>query len=164
MRPATDGANKTTSVTLDTWPTLSANMSQDDITHAIHQAGATTTPILWEDDSISCTTPSNQRCLLPRLRALAADPPMQAALVSEMAAVFVQQGHAGVQVDFETHETLTHEDLAAFAGFVHELSLAFHAHRMTVSVVRTESAVGVARALGGDGGSRMLPDRTPLMP
>lgn len=88
--------------------------------------------MVWEDDSISCE--QHGRCLLARLRALAADAAMRAALVAQLVNASVTQGHAGFILDFETHEPVTPADNAAFNVFATELAGALRAHGKTLQI------------------------------
>ena len=123
------------SVVLQTWPTAAgapgSYATQESIFRRVHSFGMRTVPVLWEDDSISCEVAG--RCLLPRLRALAANATMRRALVEDIVSTCTTQGHAGLHVDFETHEVMTQADHAAMATFMGELAWALHAVGMTLS-------------------------------
>ena len=133
-----------TVVVLDQWPT-GANMSQDEVTAAVHALGMRTLPFVWEDDAsgvpasyCNSTHPAGccrlGRCLLTRLRALAANATVRATLIAQLVATAVQQAHAGYILDFETHQAVLPADNAAFAVFARELKVALTARGKVLQI------------------------------
>lgn len=141
-------------VTLGQWPT-NASRSQDEITRSVHALGMSTLPFLWEDDSVSCM--GGGRCLLARLRALAANATMRAGLVAQLARTCVQQRHAGFVLDFETHEAIASADLVTFATFARELGEALHAAGKLLSIgVSPGKPIYPMTALAASGADMLL--------
>ena len=56
------------------------------------------------------------------------------ALCTTIAQTLTDQNHDGLIVDFETHQTVTSKDTAAFAQFVHSLATSLHARGKILSV------------------------------